>query len=423
MVAQRPLRIATLAHGHPSLSAGGAEVSAYALHRAFAADPHLAALHISCVPKGVKLLPQVDEIGVSTADLHPLSLVRSDPRGHDGLGTALREFRPDVVHFHHVLGFGADAPLALRKLLPDAVIVLTLHEYITICHRQGQMLKTDGQLCHRSDPEACAFCFPDRSAGSFLRRERSLQTLLEAVDAFVAPSAFLADRYVEWGIGADRIAVIENLLAEPAIPMPVIRPRHGDLAFFGQINPFKGVDVLLEAVIMLSDDDWRGRHLHIHGSGLEHQASEYRARFAALLERCGARVTVHGPYDNGEVGRLMSAVEWIVVPSVWWENSPVVIQEAFRAERPVIGSNLGGIAEKVRDGVNGLLFRVGDARDLALALKRSGDSGLMASLRVAPNATTESIKAAHLALYRGRHSARLDVLPIAGYAAAPQPAI
>jgi len=61
----------------------------------------------------------------------------------------------------------------------------------------------------------------------------------------------------------------------------------------------------------------------------------------------------------------------VVVPSIWWENSPLVIQEAFAAGRPVICSDIGGMAEKVTDGVNGLHFRVGDPEDLAATIHRA----------------------------------------------------
>ena len=107
----------------------------------------------------------------------------------------------------------------------------------------------------------------------------------------------------------------------------------------------------------------------------------------------------------------MSSADWIVVPSIWWENSPVVIQEAFRAGKPVIGSNLGGIAEKVQDGVNGLLFRVGDATDLAATLRRSGDDDVRASMRIPSPATPNDIASAHLALYGRYRAERQNAMP------------
>ena len=78
----------------------------------------------------------------------------------------------------------------------------------------------------------------------------------------------------------------------------------------------------------------------------------------------------------------MSEIDWVVVPSVWWENSPLVIQEAFMQRRPVICSDIGGMAEKVTDGVDGLHFRAGDPQSLADTIERAvGTPGLWDRLR------------------------------------------
>src|ERR1044071_6965300 len=78
----------------------------------------------------------------------------------------------------------------------------------------------------------------------------------------------------------------------------------------------------------------------------------------------------------------MANFDWVVVPSIWWENSPLVIQEAFQHGRPVICSDIGGMAEKVTHGVNGLHFRRGDAHSLAAAMRRAVDTpGVCEKLR------------------------------------------
>jgi glycosyltransferase involved in cell wall biosynthesis len=93
-------------------------------------------------------------------------------------------------------------------------------------------------------------------------------------------------------------------------------------------------------------------------------------------------VTLVGEYDHRQLPALMENVDWVVVPSIWWENSPLVIQEAFLHGRPVICSDIGGMAEKVADGVNGLHFRAGSATNLADTLRRAvGTSGLWERLR------------------------------------------
>lgn len=399
------LRIATLAHGHPAISAGGAEVAALALHSEFVTRPELATLHLSCVPMGGAWsgAPGENEAFVPTAGLDNLQLLRRDPGEHAGLIAKLRHFAPDIVHFHHVLGFGADALFAVRRALPDATIVMTLHEFLSICHAAGQMVRTDGELCEGASPEACARCFPEIAAASFRLREQTLRALYQAVDAFIAPSRFLAERYIAWGIEASRIAVIDNVTrAAAAAPAEVTRSTRGRFAFFGQITPFKGVDLLLEAVTRIPATDWQDARLAIHGSGLERQPEPFRQRIAALLEAAGDRVEFRGRYTNTDVDTLMAEADWIVVPSIWWENAPVVIQEAFRNRRPVIAAQLGGMAEKVRHGVDGLLFAPRDAASLAETLIAARHPALWSNLQagIVPPPAPHLVADEHLSLYR-----------------------
>ena len=111
--------------------------------------------------------------------------------------------------------------------------------------------------------------------------------------------------------------------------------------------------------------------LSIHGANLEIQDGEFKRTIATLLDETKGKVSLIGKYQPEEQSQLMRNVDWVVVPSIWWENSPLVIQEAFLNQRPVICSNVGGMAEKVADGVNGLHFRVGDAMSLADTIRRA----------------------------------------------------
>src|SRR6185503_9312495 len=106
---------------------------------------------------------------------------------------------------------------------------------------------------------------------------------------------------------------------------------------------------------------------------LELQPETFKAEFAELLDddKDGPNnVTLAGKYDHEHLPRLMGDVDWVMVPSRWWENSPLVIQEAFIHGKPVICSDIGGMAEKVTDGVDGLHFRAGDRTSLADVIER-----------------------------------------------------
>src|SRR5207249_5874331 len=108
-----------------------------------------------------------------------------------------------------------------------------------------------------------------------------------------------------------------------------------------------------------------------HGANLWKYAEEHQKLFWSLLEETSGNVTYCGDYAHEAVPQLMKQVDWVVVPSRWWENSPLVIQEAFQYGKPVICSGIGGMAEKVTDGVNGLHFRAGDPLSLADTIRRA----------------------------------------------------
>jgi glycosyltransferase involved in cell wall biosynthesis len=140
------------------------------------------------------------------------------------------------------------------------------------------------------------------------------------------------------------------------------------------------------------------------------QPQKFRDELDGLLSKItdGANnVTLAGQYAHDDLPRLMAEVDWVVVPSRWWENSPLVIQEAFLHKRPVICSNIGGMAEKVTDGVDGLHFRAGDPRSLARVLERATTSpALWESLRAGIPGIYDM--QAHVASLRDMYRQQLD---------------
>jgi glycosyltransferase involved in cell wall biosynthesis len=321
----------------------------------------------------------------------------------------LRATRPDIVHIQHTMFFGYDVLREIRSTLPSAKIVHTLHDFMPICHRQGQMLRTtDDQPCLEESPRRCHECFPEISPQTFFLRKRFVQSHLKLVDLFLAPSEFLRQRYIEWGIPPERIRTEEyGRTLAPAIARAEKRDVRNRFGFFGQLTPFKGVHVLLEAADLLlrkqpeegdpllralelaaiGDADavatspWRPE-VRICGANLDLQPGRFQNRVRELLDRTSDLVTFVGRYEQAELPQLMAEIDWVVVPSIWWENSPLVIQEAFHYGRPVICSDIGGMAEKVRDDVNGLHFRAGDAASLERTMEAALETaGLWGRLR------------------------------------------
>jgi glycosyltransferase involved in cell wall biosynthesis len=283
----------------------------------------------------------------------------------------LRSERPDVVHFQHTLYLGYQAIRATRKVLPDVAIVYTLHEYLPICHRFGQMVRIkEDELCDEESPRRCHECYPTIRPHEFHLRKRFVQSNFEEVDLFLSPSEFLRQRYIEWGLPAEKI-VHENNGRRPAVPLAETdREERNRLAFFGNLSHFKGLNVLLKAMAMLRETAPDVR-LWLHGANLDVQDEQFRTEFGRLLDDAGENVMMVGRYRPEELSRLMAEIDWVVIPSIWWENSPLVIQEAFAHGRPVICSDIGGMAEKVTDGLNGLHFRVGDHVSLARTIEKA----------------------------------------------------
>jgi len=319
--------------------------------------------------------------------------------------------QPDIVHLHHTMFFGYDILREIRNTLPSAAIVYTLHEFMPICHRQGQMLRTvDEHPCSEASPMRCHECFPDISPQTFFLRKRFIQAQLSLVDLFLAPSDFLRQRYIDWGIPASKIRTEEYGRTPPEVGVAAPEPRgsRNHLSFFGQLTPFKGVKVLLEAMAILQEPDRQASdpliralelaaggpsteessskarpHVRIHGANLDMQPGTFQNQVRDLLEQTRESVTLVGRYDHSELPALMSGTDWVVVPSIWWENSPLVIQEAFHFGRPVICSDIGGMAEKVRANVNGLHFRAGSPESLAQTIAAAVDTpGLWERLRL-----------------------------------------
>ncbi len=125
--------------------------------------------------------------------------------------------------------------------------------------------------------------------------------------------------------------------------------------------------MLIEAARTLHEAGIENASIHIYGD-YSNQPAEYQTDVLGALADATPNVVYHGRYENADVARLMSRVDAVIVPSIWWENSPVVIQESFSCGKPVICSNIGGMAEKVRDGLDGLHFEAGRPKHLAAVL-------------------------------------------------------
>jgi glycosyltransferase involved in cell wall biosynthesis len=406
-------RILVVAHNHPSFHPGGTEMFAHDLFRSYRAagneafflgatnklhrEPH-PGTSLQALPgrtdEFILWAPHFDRFMLSQVDLHGVVPDLTD---------FLRTLKPDVVHIHHFILLGAEFPALVKRILPDAQVVMTLHDYYPICTQDGVMVRTkDHHRCMSTDANACRSCFPDIPASRFALREIYLKTHMEAIDQFIAPSSFLRDRYVAWGIEPGRIEVLVNGYSgvERAAARATPDGRRNVFGYFGNFNPWKGVDVLLRAA-RLAADAGADFQVRLHGAAL-FQTEEFAARIEKLAGELPDRLIRLGAYERDEVPALMAEVDWVVTPSIWWENAPLTISEAQFHRRPVIASGIGGMAELIRNDVNGLHVRPGDVHALSRAIIRaSDDADLWSRLSAAsePPPAMDLVAARHLAFF------------------------
>jgi len=409
-------RVLLIAHNHPAFHPGGTEIFAHDLFGALKAKGH-EAMFLACTnqvhrqPRPGTLFQTIgrsaDEVVLWAGHFDRFFQSQIDLHGVvPELTRLLQAVNPDVVHIHHTLLLGVEMLFLIRRVLPRAAIIYTLHDYYPICAQDGQMVTApDHALCMAASPDACHRCIPERTPDQFVLRDKHIRTLFGLVDLFIAPSRFLKERYVAWGLEPSRIEVVPN--GRPAVvPAPVRKlarnGRRDVIGYFGNLSPYKGAHVLMAAARRLVETGDTRFSLHLHG-GSPFQPDAFKQRIAADVEACRGRVIAHGAYRREEMADLMAGVDWVVMPSIWWENAPLVIQEAFQHGRPVICADIGGMAEMVQDGVNGLHFRAGDAADLARVMAMATDdpalwTRLARNIPAVPDMGATADR--HLALYR-----------------------
>jgi len=269
--------------------------------------------------------------------------------------------------------------------------VVTLTDFWFLCRRVS-MLRTDGTLSTLPiDSLRCARCLGEekrryrlaarflpalmnrywkvqrRYADYFEQRWLFLRDCLAETDLAICPSKFLRQMYIDSGMVARRMEFLRqghnfgDLQAADLQKLPSASLRVG---YLGQIAPLKGVQLLVDAILQVPG---RQIELHVHGdSGMYPQYSNS----LSLAARHDPRVVLHGAYERSQLTSILRDLDVVVVPSIWYENSPNVILEAFAHNTPVIASDFGGMAELVDDERNGLHFAVGDTADLARQICR-----------------------------------------------------
>jgi len=426
------MKIVQVAHGYPPYSLAGVEI--YTRWFALAqARRHEVAVFTTRQDPGLEDLTLHEEVidGLPVTilinnftDYDPILEVRHEPVA-ERFGAFLDRVRPDLVHFQHLIKLSTTMLDACRaRSIPG---VVTLHDFWFLCplisllQRNLEVCRTPGDLggCTRCEvatsylnreeagtyylagmlesmmePEKWAELAgihadrfdpvypaeqPAGPAAATLRIgliRRHMRDRFDLADALASPSRFLKNTLERHGLAPGRIRHLPYGIDTSAVagcdtPPP---PPPLKVLYLGTVNKHKGTHVLIEAANRL-------RHLPIEvdvlGTTPDVKYDRYLREIAA-----NPKIAFGGRYDWTDLRRLLGTHHVMVMPSIWYENYPIVIRESFAAGVPVVASDLGAIPEAIRDGHDGLLFAPGDADALAACLERLlVEPGLLSRLR------------------------------------------
>ncbi len=404
------MKIVMAAHGFPPENEGGAELITYFQARELIKHHQVTVIHRINHPDRPEY--QVNETTIDNIKRITINNTFKErpnfrwfyrnPNIDNILQSLLDKEKPDIVHIHHLTGLSTGFVQIAKDA--GAKTVFTLHDFWMLCPR-GQRLKPDLTWCNNIIESDCADCvagwmipplpgkqqLPDKlkrltsttrtlaakllgkrrinaAVDAMWARNMEMMTVLESVDILTVPSNYLRSEFIAAGIAENHILRIPygmdserflNLPERTSDPTGKLR-----IGYIGSLIPSKGVHLLIDTVIRLPENTAR---LDIYGEAIPYDGFPNYQNDLRRQAADRTNIRFHGGYSNREIGEILSQIDVVVVPSLWPENSPLTIQEAFLAGVPVIAANLGGMKEWLEKG-GGLLFNSGEVDSLADAL-------------------------------------------------------
>jgi glycosyltransferase involved in cell wall biosynthesis len=286
----------------------------------------------------------------------------------------LAQFQPELVHIQHLMGLPANITAQLRY--QGIPFIITLHDYWWVCANAQLVTNYNQQVC--DGPQVylnCARCALARSgragflpalpalAGLMAWRNGRLRQVLQEAHTLIAPTQFTSNWYRNHGAPATKLRVIPHGLDLPPICSWREREKNSPFrfAFIGGLSWQKGVHILIEAFQGLE------RHAELWIAGDETADPAY---VTGLRRLASPQIRFLGKLTREAVWQTLAQVDVIVVPALWYETFSFIISEAFAAGIPVVASRLGPLADRVQDGLNGLLVEPGNPAALRAALLR-----------------------------------------------------
>jgi len=370
-----PSRILLVSNFFPPQTVGGAEIVAFRQAKALAGRGHHVTVLAGDLPTETSPAGTLNFDFYEGLPVYRLAIRSLEPDENFYSAAAARRLkaiiqtdRIEIVHFHNVMGLGANLIPAAKDA--GAMCVVTLHDHWGFCFRQTR-LRVNGALCNNFDE--CAVCMsaiqpPNGTALPIRLRRDYVAWCLSHADYMVTPSAYLARTYTEAEFPAERIRVISNGIDLAAVPhAPKDPASDGAVRFLcsAYLGEHKGIPVLLEAIRRLSQDasitvPWQ---VTIAGEGHLRSVIEKAVQSTSHLRFVG-RV------PRSELLALMSKTDVALLASIWPENEPVTMLEAIASGTAQIATRTGGNLELVDESQSGFLVTPGDPDALAEAMRR-----------------------------------------------------
>ncbi|MEO0156634.1 MAG: glycosyltransferase family 4 protein [candidate division WOR-3 bacterium] len=275
----------------------------------------------------------------------------------------IKRVRPDIIHLnnihHHI------TPSIIIETKRNRIpLIWTLHDYKLLCPNTHFLIDKEDKICEACKPNKYFQAMIRRcKKGSFLAStvvtlEAYVHRLLrvrELVDAFITPSLFLKNKLLEYGFKENKIKHIPHFIPDNFFNFSPEEKNY--FLYIGKISKIKGLAILIEAALLNPQCN-----VFIAGDG-DKEVKEN------ILSKMPANVKYLGPQNREKVQELIAESTAVILPSLWYENQPFCILEAFAKGKPVIASKLGGMIELVGDNERGLLIPPGDPKALAEAME------------------------------------------------------
>lgn len=293
------------------------------------------------------------------------------------LAKLISEVKPDIAHLHMI--DHQISPSILHTLKRFRIpVIQTVHQYKIPCANYLFYIFHKSRVCTRcldGNPfhPLTERCHKGSLVGSaILVLETLLHRMLKIyrlVDVFHVPSRFMGEMIHKGGIPQRKI--VHHNYCIRLEDFPYSKESDPYYVFLGRLSPEKGVHTLLEAVRSIPE-----MPLKIIGDGPEREKLE---KLADTHE--SEHVSFEGFVSKEEIVRLVSRARFVVIPSEWFDNSPLVIYESFALGKPVIAADIGGMAELIDHGRTGFKFPAGDASKLSEQIQKLiSDESLCAEL-------------------------------------------